>query len=112
MSRLLARVGLSLAFFTMSLTSALAFGPAGPWDATVLDNPVRPPASIGAAIAGASALGNSRAAANDQASKPKVSGLQTSCSLNIASPTVPQGTSGSTIVLEANVRAPIIQVCR
>ena len=112
MPPLLVRAGLGLVFSALSLASALAFDSTGPWDSTPFDNPVRPSASIGATIASAGALANSRAGSAGQTSKQKASRLQISCSLNLASPTLSRGASNSTIVLQADVRAPIIQVCR
>lgn len=95
-------------------SSAFAFGPAGPWDSVAFDSALRPTASIGAAIAAASALANSRAG-REQDRRPASSGptVSNSCSLDIASlSSQGRGPNASTIVLQADIRAPIIQVCR
>ncbi len=88
-----------------------AFPPAGRWDTAPMDQPARPSASIGAnvaaGLAGARARGQARPAA---ITRPTV---ENSCSLDIASVNAPAGgINNSTIILQADIRAPVIQVCR
>ncbi|MFZ4408050.1 MAG: hypothetical protein ACOYOH_11945 [Paracraurococcus sp.] len=92
--------------------AALAFPPAGPWDAQPLDADVHPPAKIGAIVSGAKANATSHRSP-DSSRTEAPTGVQSSCSLQIASATVPGGSAtGRTIVLQSEVRGSIIQVCR
>jgi hypothetical protein len=92
---------------------ASAFPPPGPWDGAAFDSPARPSARQGAAIAAARALANARAAeAREGTERQRGPVVARSCSLDIASLTTGRAPSNSTIVLEADIRAPIIQICR
>jgi hypothetical protein len=112
MIRLLA--GLAIApVIALAAPSAHAFPPAGAWDGAAFDSPARPSARLGAAVAAARALGNARSSqAGGETGRQSGPIVDRSCRLDIASLTTGRAPSNSTIILEADIRAPIIQVCR
>jgi len=92
---------------------AQGFPKPGLWDPQPLDADVRAPASIGATIAGARASVNSRNTGSAGGRVQQATGVQEGCSLQIASPVLPEGsTSGRTIVLQSEIHGSVIQVCR